>query len=65
MELPLKKLIKLIVNSQFDDQQTIAPDKDNNNEEQIDLINYLPILNEEVGGEEEKNDNVYVNDIMH
>ena len=65
MELPLKKLIKLIVNSQFDDQQTIAPNEDNNNEEQIDLINYLPILNEEVGGEEEKNDNVFLNEIMH
>ena len=65
MELPLKKLIKLIVNSQFDDQQTIAPDEDNNNEEQIDLINYLPILNEEIGGEEEKNENVFLNEIMH
>ena len=65
MELPLKKLIKLIVNSQFEDQQTIAQDEDNNNEEQIDLINYLPIMNEEGGEEEEKNDNINLNEIMN
>ena len=55
LELPLKKLIKVIVNAHLVDQNVITQDEDDTNEEQIDLINYLPIMNEE--REEIKNDN--------
>ena len=60
LELPLKKIIKVIANAHLGSQSAITQDEDNTNEEQPELINYLPIMNEDEGEDKEhehQNDN--------